>query len=127
MCASLNAPRNAEPRWPDVPNATRCAGSAGSGRTSWYAASRASMSTRSAAVAGWPARGFDGAMGAVCRTALPQTPRIERPAPAQESDRDEHPEGREDEDRRRGDRGVQVPALELAVHDERQRLGPALD
>ena len=31
MWASLNAPRNAEPRWPDVPNATRCAGSPGSG------------------------------------------------------------------------------------------------
>ena len=31
MCPSLNAERSAEPRWPDVPNATRWVGSDGSG------------------------------------------------------------------------------------------------
>ena len=31
MCASLNAPLSDEPRWPDVPKATRWAGSDGSG------------------------------------------------------------------------------------------------
>ncbi len=33
MWSSLNVPANAEPRWPDVPNATRCAASPGSGCT----------------------------------------------------------------------------------------------
>ncbi len=35
MWASLKAPRNAEPRWPEVPKATRWAGSDGSGWISW--------------------------------------------------------------------------------------------
>ena len=57
MWASLKAARNADPRWPDVPNATRCAGSDGSGRISSYARRRAATSTRSDGRAGWPARG----------------------------------------------------------------------
>src|SRR5687767_732699 len=55
MWASLKAPRNAEPRWPDVPNATRWAGSVGSGVVSWYAASSASTSTRAEGSTGLPA------------------------------------------------------------------------
>jgi hypothetical protein len=35
MWASLNVVRNDEPRWPEVPNATRCAWSSGSGVRSW--------------------------------------------------------------------------------------------
>ena len=31
-CHSLYDPSKAEPRWPDVPKATRCAGTVGSGR-----------------------------------------------------------------------------------------------
>ena len=31
MWSSLNAVANDDPRWPDVPNDTRCPGSAGSG------------------------------------------------------------------------------------------------
>ena len=31
ICASLNVPSKADPRWPEVPKATRCAGFAGSG------------------------------------------------------------------------------------------------
>ena len=57
MWASLKAPVSDDPRWPDVPKATRCAGSAGSGAASWYAASNRSTSTRSAGSAGRPARG----------------------------------------------------------------------
>src|SRR3954447_20892088 len=57
MWSSLKAALNADPRWPDVPNATRCAGSDGSGWISEYAASSASRSTRSPGCAGWPARG----------------------------------------------------------------------
>ena len=34
MCASLNLPSNEAPRWPDVPNATRCPTSVGSGTMS---------------------------------------------------------------------------------------------
>ena len=41
MWASLKAPFNAEPRCPEVPKATRCAGSDGSGRISWYDAHEA--------------------------------------------------------------------------------------
>ena len=33
MCHSLNARLNDDPRWPDVPNETRCAGNLGSGRS----------------------------------------------------------------------------------------------
>ena len=56
MCASLNAPFNDDPRCPDVPNATRWAGSAGSGRVSWYAPMSRSTSTRMEGSAGRPAR-----------------------------------------------------------------------
>ena len=38
MWASLNADWSDEPRCPDVPNATRCAGMLGSGSSAWYAA-----------------------------------------------------------------------------------------
>ena len=34
-CASLNVHAVAVPRWPDVPNDTRCVSSDGSGRSSW--------------------------------------------------------------------------------------------
>src|SRR5665647_1396759 len=37
MCASLNALLKAEPRCPEVPNATRCAGNDGSGLPAKYA------------------------------------------------------------------------------------------
>ncbi len=35
MCASLKLRRSEEPRWPEVPKATRWAGSRGSGASSW--------------------------------------------------------------------------------------------
>src|SRR4029077_285557 len=52
---------------------------------------------------------------------------VEDPTPTEEPHRDQHAERGEHQDRRRGDRLVEVTALELAVHDEGQRLGPALD
>src|SRR4051794_35644666 len=55
MWASLNAAFREEPRWPDVPNATRYAGSRGSGRTSRYALTSRSRSTSCAGSAGRPA------------------------------------------------------------------------
>src|SRR6185369_13808455 len=45
MCASLKAPLSEDPRCPEVPNATRCAGSVGSGRISKYERTSRSMST----------------------------------------------------------------------------------
>ena len=48
-------------------------------------------------------------------------------SPAEHPDGDQDAERGEDQDRRGGDRGVEVAALELAVDDERQRLRPALD
>ena len=61
------------------------------------------------------------------RSGTGRAPHVERPAPAQAADGDQHAERGEDEDRRGRDRRVEVAALELAVDDERQRLRPALD
>src|SRR5664280_3496674 len=55
MCASLNEVVSDDPRWPDVPNATRSDGIAGSGRRSKYAPTRRSTSIRSPGSAGRPA------------------------------------------------------------------------
>src|SRR3954452_13387914 len=78
MWSSLNAALNAEPRCPDVPNATRCAGTDGSGWMSAYARSSASRSTRSRGWAGWPARGswlMEASGGCVGRAMDGETPR----------------------------------------------------
>src|SRR4051794_29200115 len=56
MWSSLNEVFSDVPRWPEVPNATACSGFDGSGCPSWYALRSFSTSTRSAAVAGVPAR-----------------------------------------------------------------------
>ncbi len=41
MCHSLNARWSEEPRWPEVPNETRCSGIFGSGRSAKYARDQA--------------------------------------------------------------------------------------
>src|SRR6185503_8082924 len=51
---------------------------------------------------------------------------VERAAPVERPDRDEHAERRDDQDGGRRDRGVEVAGLELRVDDERERLRPAL-
>src|SRR5688572_10238667 len=57
MCASLKLRRSDEPRCPDVPNDTCCAGSNGSGASPSYAASSSATSTCSSAGTGLPASG----------------------------------------------------------------------
>ncbi len=57
MWSSLKLAASDEPRWPLVPNATRWPGSSGSGCTVKYAVTSFATSTRSAEVAGCPARG----------------------------------------------------------------------
>src|SRR6202035_2370987 len=58
MCASLNALWSAEPRCPEVPNATRCAGTAGSGWPAKYAVTSRGIFASIEGSAGWPARGL---------------------------------------------------------------------
>src|SRR5829696_4997277 len=87
MCASLNAPLNAEPRWPEVPNATRCAVSDGSGRTWSYARRSAATSTSSDGRAGWPARAL-WLNGGLVRWATGRLSRITIPARASVAHRD---------------------------------------
>ena len=58
MWFSLKLPSNEQPRWPEVPKATRCAGTDGSGFTAVYAASSLPMSTRMDFGAGLPASGL---------------------------------------------------------------------
>jgi hypothetical protein len=45
----------------------------------------------------------------------------------EDANRDEHAESGQDQDGRGRDRCVEVTSLELRVHDEWQRLRPALD
>ena len=54
-------------------------------------------------------------------------PDVQSATPTQGADRDEHSERGHDQDGGRGDRGIQVPAAELRVHDEWQCLRPAFD
>src|SRR5664280_1385273 len=63
MCASLNEVVSDDPRWPDVPNATRSDGIAGSGRRSKYAPTRRSTSIRSPGSAGRPASSLTAIVG----------------------------------------------------------------
>src|SRR5882757_10232975 len=58
MCHSLKDRSKDEPRCPDVPKATRCSGTLGSGFSAKYAAINFCTSTRSAAVASCPALGL---------------------------------------------------------------------
>ena len=60
MWSSLNEVFSEEPRWPEVPKATFCPGSAGSGCCSKYAVRSASRSTRSSGRARVPARSAAG-------------------------------------------------------------------
>ncbi len=60
ICASLNALSNADPRWPEVPNATRCAATAGSGVRAKYAVTSRGTSTSIDGSTGLPARLLNG-------------------------------------------------------------------
>src|SRR5207249_3167920 len=57
MWSELNVEVSADPRCPEVPNETRCAGTEGSGRSAKYAVTSRATSTRSCCCAGCPARG----------------------------------------------------------------------
>src|ERR1700687_3275398 len=58
MCASLKLKSNDEPRCPEVPNATRCAATPGSGRSVKYAVTSRDTSTSRDGSTGLPAKGF---------------------------------------------------------------------
>ncbi len=63
-CVSLNVPAVGVPRCPEVPKETRCPGSAGSGVTWWYAASRPATSINIDASGRVPAWGLRAVMAA---------------------------------------------------------------
>ena len=80
MCASLKALLKAEPRCPEVPKATRCDGTAGSGRPEKYAVTNRGTLTSMDAGAVLPASGLTSAAislsanGSGCISSAPQVP-----------------------------------------------------